>query len=61
MPPFATAAGRPSEHAPDLFIMGLGMGGTMMPIMTSALKTLRAAEVACHLSAPRRQVYHPAT
>jgi len=29
-----------------LFIMGLGMGGTMMPIMTSALKTLRAAEVA---------------
>ena len=28
-----------------LFIMGLGMGGTMMPIMTSALKTLRAAEV----------------
>jgi MFS family permease len=29
-----------------LFIMGLGMGGTMMPIMTSALKTLRAPEVA---------------
>jgi len=29
-----------------LFIMGLGMGGTMMPIMTSALKTLRTAEVA---------------
>jgi len=29
-----------------LFIMGLGMGGTMMPIMTSALKTLRPAEVA---------------
>jgi EmrB/QacA subfamily drug resistance transporter len=29
-----------------LFIMGLGMGGTMMPIMTSALKTLRAAEIA---------------
>jgi EmrB/QacA subfamily drug resistance transporter len=29
-----------------LFIMGLGMGGTMMPIMTSALKTLRSAEVA---------------
>jgi hypothetical protein len=26
--------------------MGLGMGGTMMPIMTSALKTLRTAEVA---------------
>jgi len=31
---------------PVLFIMGLGMGGTMMPIMTSALKTLRAHEVA---------------
>ncbi len=29
-----------------LFIMGLGMGATMMPIMTSALKTLRPAEVA---------------
>src|SRR5215472_16683599 len=29
-----------------LLIMGLGMGGTMMPIMTSALKTLRPAEVA---------------
>jgi len=29
-----------------LFIMGLGMGSTMMPIMTSALKTLRAPEVA---------------
>jgi EmrB/QacA subfamily drug resistance transporter len=29
-----------------LFIMGLGMGGTMMPIMTSALKTLSNAEVA---------------
>src|SRR5258708_17953038 len=26
--------------------MGLGLGGTMMPIMTSALRTLRAAEVA---------------
>jgi len=26
--------------------MGLGMGSTMMPIMTSALKTLRAPEVA---------------
>ena len=25
----------------SLFVMGLGMGGTMMPIMTSALKTLR--------------------
>ncbi|WP_405089261.1 DHA2 family efflux MFS transporter permease subunit [Micromonospora sp. NBC_01392] len=30
----------------SLFVMGLGMGGTMMPIMTSALKTLNAAEVA---------------
>jgi EmrB/QacA subfamily drug resistance transporter len=29
-----------------LFVMGLGMGGTMMPIMTSALKTLKSAEVA---------------
>jgi MFS family permease len=29
-----------------LFIMGLGMGGTMMPIMTSALKTLKSREVA---------------
>ncbi len=29
-----------------LFVMGLGMGATMMPIMTSALKTLRSAEVA---------------
>jgi len=31
---------------PLLFIMGLGMGATMMPIMTSALKTLTNAEVA---------------
>ncbi|MFG3700518.1 DHA2 family efflux MFS transporter permease subunit [Micromonospora sp. NPDC047620] len=30
----------------SLFVMGLGMGGTMMPIMTSALKTLSAQEVA---------------
>ncbi|GAA3227006.1 DHA2 family efflux MFS transporter permease subunit [Dactylosporangium siamense] len=30
----------------SLFVMGLGMGGTMMPIMTSALKTLSHAEVA---------------
>jgi EmrB/QacA subfamily drug resistance transporter len=29
-----------------LFVMGLGMGGTMMPIMTSALRTLHASEVA---------------
>ncbi|HYN97121.1 MAG TPA: DHA2 family efflux MFS transporter permease subunit [Pilimelia sp.] len=30
----------------SLFIMGLGMGGTMMPIMTSALKTLASHDVA---------------
>jgi len=30
----------------ELFVMGLGMGATMMPIMTSALKTLRSHEVA---------------
>jgi hypothetical protein len=37
----------PAENrCPPPFIMGLGMGGTMMPIMTSALKTLRSAEVA---------------
>jgi EmrB/QacA subfamily drug resistance transporter len=29
-----------------LFVMGLGMGATMMPIMTSALKTLSSHEVA---------------
>lgn len=29
-----------------LFVLGLGMGGTMMPIMTSALKTLTHHEVA---------------
>lgn len=29
-----------------LFVMGLGMGGTMMPIFTSALKTLKAHDVA---------------
>jgi EmrB/QacA subfamily drug resistance transporter len=29
-----------------LFIMGLGMGATMMPIMTTALKTLRSHDVA---------------
>ncbi len=29
-----------------LFVMGLGMGGTMMPLMTSALKTLTSHEVA---------------
>ncbi len=31
---------------PVLFIMGLGMGATMMPLMTSALKTLTSHEVA---------------
>jgi EmrB/QacA subfamily drug resistance transporter len=30
----------------SLFVMGLGMGGTMMPIMTSALRTLSSSEVA---------------
>jgi EmrB/QacA subfamily drug resistance transporter len=30
----------------ELFVMGLGMGSTMMPLFTSALKTLRAHEVA---------------
>jgi len=30
----------------SLFVMGLGMGGTMMPIMTSALRTLHHADVA---------------
>ena len=29
-----------------LFITGLGMGATMMPLFTSALKTLKAADVA---------------
>jgi len=29
-----------------LFVMGLGMGATMMPIMTSALRTLRQHDVA---------------
>jgi EmrB/QacA subfamily drug resistance transporter len=29
-----------------LVVMGLGMGGTMMPLFTSALKTLKAHEVA---------------
>ncbi|WP_347350346.1 DHA2 family efflux MFS transporter permease subunit [Intrasporangium sp.] len=31
---------------PVLFVMGLGMGATMMPVMTSALKTLTAHQVA---------------
>jgi MFS family permease len=30
----------------SLFVMGLGMGGTMMPIMTSALQTLKDHEIA---------------
>jgi MFS family permease len=30
----------------SLFVMGLGMGGTMMPIMTSALRTLDHHDVA---------------
>jgi len=30
----------------SLFVMGLGMGGTMMPIMTSALRTLTSDETA---------------
>jgi EmrB/QacA subfamily drug resistance transporter len=29
-----------------MFVMGLGMGATMMPVMTSALKTLKTHEVA---------------
>src|SRR6478672_11739635 len=31
---------------PVLFVMGLGMGGTMMPIFTTALRTLTHHEVA---------------
>ncbi len=31
---------------PVLFVMGLGMGATMMPLMTSALKTLTSHQVA---------------
>ncbi len=42
------AAGSPSYLylIAALFIMGLGMGGTMMPIMTSALQTLKDHEIA---------------
>ena len=40
-----------------LFIMGLGMGGTMMPIMTSALKTLRAGRGSPRFHAAQ---HHPA-
>jgi EmrB/QacA subfamily drug resistance transporter len=35
-----------SHILPMLFVMGLGMGATMMPLFTSALKTLSAHEVA---------------
>jgi EmrB/QacA subfamily drug resistance transporter len=35
-----------SHIIPMLFVMGLGMGATMMPLFTSALKTLTAHEVA---------------
>jgi EmrB/QacA subfamily drug resistance transporter len=35
-----------SQILPVLFIMGMGMGATMMPLMTSALKTLKAHDVA---------------
>ncbi len=31
---------------PALFVMGMGMGSTMMPLFTSALRTLRSVEVA---------------
>ena len=42
------AAGSPSYLylIAALFIMGLGMGGTMMPIMTAALQTLQDHEIA---------------
>jgi MFS family permease len=42
------AAGSPSYLylVAALFIMGLGMGATMMPIMTAALQTLRDHEIA---------------
>jgi EmrB/QacA subfamily drug resistance transporter len=35
-----------SQILPVLFIMGMGMGATMMPLMTSALETLKAHDVA---------------
>ena len=42
------AAGSPSYLylIAALFVMGLGMGGTMMPIMTAALPTLQDHEIA---------------
>ncbi|MCX6405694.1 MAG: DHA2 family efflux MFS transporter permease subunit [Propionibacteriales bacterium] len=44
---FSTDPSTPVWHIMAwLFIMGLGMGGTMMPIFTSALKTLKAHDVA---------------
>ncbi|MCD9154111.1 DHA2 family efflux MFS transporter permease subunit [Aeromicrobium duanguangcaii] len=43
----STDPGTPYWHIIGwLFVMGLGMGGTMMPIFTSALKTLTSHEVA---------------
>ncbi len=43
----STDPGTPLWHIMAwLFVMGLGMGGTMMPIFTSALKTLKAHDVA---------------
>jgi len=41
-----TATTSYSVILPVLFVMGLGMGATMMPLMTSALKTLTSHEVA---------------
>jgi len=41
-----TATTSYSYILPVLFVMGLGMGATMMPLMTSALKTLKSHEVA---------------
>ena len=41
-----TATTSYSYILPVLFVMGLGMGATMMPLMTSALKTLTSHEVA---------------
>src|SRR5918997_250939 len=46
MPIAGTLADRIPVGRTVLFVMGLGMGGTMMPIMTSALRTLHSQEVA---------------
>lgn len=44
---FSTDPSTPSWHIMAwLFVMGLGMGATMMPIFTSALRTLKAHDVA---------------